>query len=366
MDLPVNSILNKYFFQGDKIMKFDVIVGNPPYNESDKSDGKGSAKPLYNLFVNLSRELKPDFITLITPSVWFLGGKGLSSFRKSMLSDKHLNFFGNYITSKDIFPGVNLRGGVNYFLWSSNYSNHVNGLCVNEYQNNKLISSSKREITIEGLDLFISDNVGFKIIKRLIEQKQIEVNYENSDKGLAKFVSERNPFGLSTTFNKFEDLDNKCSQYKVFRSGGKIGYINSNLLKKGQNLIGRIKVITPFANNIGTDLPDDNLNTIIAGSHEITTETFLVIGGELELTYKTAHYLEKYLKTKFVRYLIGLAKANQNGTRQTYRFVPKPDLLGNEINWTQSIDAINERLYEIYMLNDHERNFIESKIKQMN
>lgn len=355
--------LQQYFFKGDENMKFDVVVGNPPYNESDKDDAKGSSKPLYNLFIDLARSMLPDNISLITPSVWFLGGKGLDSFRKSMLSDSHFKDFENFITAKDVFGNVNLRGGVNYFIWDKNYDNSVEGITVNEFQHDKLISSKKRDFSVKNLNLFIADNYGFSILKRFIDNEIIDVDYENSGKTLANYVSERNPFGYPTTFKKFEENQDDNKQYKIYRAKGKTGYVTKTTMNKGQGLVNKVKVITPFANNIGTDLPDDNLNTQVIGANEIVTETYLVIGANLRLTTDSAQNLEKYLKTKFVRYLIGLAKANQNGTRQTYRFVPVQDFSGRDIDWEKSIAEIDQQLFMKYGLNRDEIDFIEKRVK---
>lgn len=357
--------LKQDYFKGDEDMKFDVVVGNPPYNENDKDDGKGSSKPLYNLFIDLARSISPDNITLITPSVWFLGGKGLDPFRKSMLSDPHFKDFENFITAKDVFCNVNLRGGVNYFIWDKKYDNSVEGITVNEFYDNKLISSKKRSFSIENLNLFIVDNYGFDILKRFIDNKIIDIDYENSEKTLANYVSERNPFGYPTNFKKFEENKGDNSQYKIYRAKGKTGYVTKTTMKKGGGLVDKVKVITPFANNIGTDLPDDNLNTQVIGPNEIVTETYLVIGTSLGLTAESAGNLEKYLKTKFVRYLIGLAKANQNGTRQTYRFVPLQDFSCQEIDWKTSIEEIDQQLFMKYGLSQEESHFIEEKVKAM-
>ena len=381
MDFPVENILNvdivnsydliannselpsKIKFKGDESLEFDIIVGNPPYNESDKNDGKGSSKPLYHHFISLAKKMNPEVISLITPSVWFLGGKGLDDFRESMLKDKCFKHFTNFITAKDVFSHVTLRGGVNYFLWNKEYDNVSEGINVTEIKAGNVISEDNRNFSIPGLNLFISDNIGFKIIKKLIDDNILNVDYENSLNTLANFVSERNPFGFSTTFKNFEPESASKDQFKIYRSRGLEGFVSKSLLKKGNKLVDVIKVITPFANNIGTDLPDDNLNTKIIGKGEIVTETYLVIGAEMDLDYSKAEYLEKYLKTKFVRYLISLAKANQNGTRQTYRFVPKPDFDLTDIKWTGEIKDINEDLYRYYNLNEEEISHIESSIK---
>ncbi|HFI0041552.1 TPA: Eco57I restriction-modification methylase domain-containing protein [Streptococcus suis] len=351
-------------FKGDNKMKFDIIVGNPPYNESDKNDGKGSSKPLYHHFINFARELEPEVISLITPSVWFLGGKGLDKFRESMLKDIHFKTFTNFITAKDIFKNVSLRGGVNYFIWNKSYDNTIKGVNVTEIKEKKIISKMDRPYSISGINLFISDSIGLQIIYKFIERSIIDIDYRNSEKTMSKYVSERNPFGFSTTFKDFKEENNeKQSLLKIYRSKGRCSYVSPELLNKGQEITQKLKVITPFANNIGTDLPDDNLNTKIIGKNEIVTETYLVIGAKLELTSQTAKFLEKYLKTKFVRYLISLAKANQNGTRQTYRFVPKPNFDESEINWNGSIEELNSSLYNYYKLSDTERGHIDHMIK---
>lgn len=347
-------------------MRFDAVVGNPPYQEEDKDDGKGSGSPLYNGFIDLARNMNPCCISLITPSVWFLGGKGLDSFRKSMLDDKHFKSFFNYITPKEVFPNVNLRGGVNYFIWSQDYDNTTSGITVSEYLNGHMVSSETREFSISGMNLFISDNFGFGLIKKLINAGVISPESNKSIDTLEEFVSERNPFGFPTTYTNFESNRNNDSQYRIYRAKGKTGYVSKSTLKKGFDLVDKIKVITPFANNIGTDLPDDNLNTRIIGKDDIVTETYLVIGAKLNLDTVSATNLSHYLHTKFARYLINLAKANQNGTRQTYRFVPLQDFTPqSDIDWTQPIPHIDRQLYAKYGLDDKEIAFIEEKVKAM-
>ncbi|HFR3406513.1 TPA: restriction endonuclease, partial [Streptococcus suis] len=157
-----------------------------------------------------------------------------------------------------------------------------------------------------------------------------------------------------------------ANDLRVYASKGNVGYIDSSLISKNTSIIENYKVLTAFANNIGTDLSDDNLNTIIASPKEICTETYLVIGASLNLSLDSSKNLGKYLTTRFVRFLISVAKANQNGTRKTYRFVPLQDFTSNsDIDWSQSISEINAQLYRKYGLSDDEIEFIESKVKEM-
>ena len=346
-------------------MKFDVVIGNPPYQENDNQSGKGSAKPIYDKFIEIAIDLNPNIVTLITPSVWFLGGKGLDQFRNNMLNDIHFKTFHNYITAKDVFPTVNLRGGVNYFVWSKYYDNSKTGIRVVTIQNNKVIDDGVREFKLSESDLFISENRALALLNRLVADNVIDMAYETSDIMLYKFVSERNPFGFTTVEKDFK-IKNFDGAVTMFASKGKKYYLNIDQIKKHRAWINKYKLFTPFANNIGTDLNDDNLNYIIGQPNEIANETFLTIGADLDLNQQSADALGKYLQTKFVRLLISLAKANQNGTQKTYRFVPLQDFTVNsDIDWTKSVSEIDQQLYMKYGLDDTEIQFIETHVKEM-
>lgn len=345
-------------------MKFDVVIGNPPYDEKDNDAGKGSAKPIYDKFIELAINLNPFCICLITPSVWFVGGKGLDKFRKEMLNDKRFKSFVNFETAKDIFPNVNLRGGVNFFLWQNGYDNK-NKIYSKTIANKKVISEGIRTYKLNNLDLFISENTSLKIIKHLFDCKYIDTDFETSSKMLYKFVSERNPFGFTTKENKFPTKSFKNS-ITMYASKGKRYFLNSENIVKRRNWIKKYKVFTAFANNISTDLPDDNLNTIIGIPGTIANESYLTIGADLNLNYTSAVNLSKYLKTKIVRFLIGLAKANQNGTQKTYRFVPLQDFtFDSDIDWSKSISEIDQYFYRKYNLSEDEINFIEMRVQAM-
>ena len=345
-------------------MKFDVIIGNPPYDEKDNVAGKGSSKPIYDKFMELAINLKPYCITLITPSVWFIGGKGLDQFRKRMLNDNQFKSFTNFETPKDIFPKVNLRGGVNFFLWQKDYDNK-NIIYSKTIGDKKVISEGFRPYKLYDLDIFISENTSLKILKHMIDNQYIDLNFELSQKMLYKFVSERNPFGFTTQDNNFpkESFKNSITMYA---SKGKRYFLKFENIKKHTDWIKKYKVFTPFANNISTDLADDNLNTIIGKPNTIANETYLTIGADLNLTEAGAMNLSKYLKTRMVRFLISLAKANQNGTQKTYRFVPLQDFTTqSEINWEKSVSHIDIQLYKKYHLSETDIKFIEKRIQAM-
>lgn len=187
---------------------------------------------------------------------------------------------------------------------------------------------------------------------------------------LYNYIFVRNPFRFTTDFKKSKEFKNDINglknPIKIFASKGISGYIERESILKNEKWIDCWKVLTPFANNIGTDLNDDNLNSIISSPQTISTETYLVIGADLNLNEKDCINLTKYLKIKFLRFLVSIVKVNQNGTRQTYKSVHLQAFTNNsDINWNKSISEIDEELFTKYRLNDNEKKYIRNKIKNM-
>ncbi|RPK01756.1 hypothetical protein BSBH6_03177 [Bacillus subtilis] len=345
---------------GDENLKFDVIIGNPPYQEMD-GGAQASASPIYQHFVRLAKELNPKLISLIMPTRWYVGGKRLDDFRDEMLNDIHLRELHDWLTPEDIFPNTNIRGGVCYFLWDSSFNNENNLTRVVTYKNNTIISDIARPLQYKDSNIFLRDSNAISILNK------VDCNSSNN---LMEYVSARNPFGFSTNFiqnSNFKNVSNTMNEpIKCYGNKGRVGYIELTEIKKNLLWINKWKVLTPYSNNIGTELNDDNLNTIVASPNSICTETYLVIGAELNLNEKGAHSLAKYMKSKFVRFLHSLAKNSQHGTRNTYRFVPVQDFSSNsDIDWSVSVQEIDNQLYVKYGLSDDEINHIETSIKAM-
>ena len=325
-------------------MKFDVIIGNPPYQMSD-GGAQASASPLYHKFVLQSIKLNPNFLSMIIPARWYAGGKGLSEFREEMLNDIHIKEFHDFPITSDCFPGVNIRGGICYFLWDKSYNNKNNRTKI--VTHGKFIKESLRNLKYKNTGIFIRNYESLSIIEKI-----------SSDDSLMPHVSKRKPFGLQTNFyrNKFFIKEYSCNMILCYAKNKEIGYVDKNIVKENNNIINRYKVFTPRANNIGTELNDDNQNAFLGKPSEICTESYIVIGGDLNLSKKEAENLVGYLKTKFARFCHSLAKSSQDATAKTYYFVPIQDF---SKSWTDA------ELYEKYHLSQEERAFIESMIKPM-
>jgi len=333
-------------------MKFDVIIGNPPYQMTDGGHGS-SATPLYDKFIETAKRLKPRFITMIVPSRWFAGGRGLDSFRKEMLDDKSIKELHDFPDSSDCFPGVEIKGGVNYFLWERDYQ----GDCiVNTYDGKNIISSAKRPLLLEGTNIFIRQNEGLDILKKVLSFK------ENS---FSKFVSNNDPFGFDVrqknsmkrkkpdfSLEKFKDSVN--FYYFNWHKLG-LGYINNENITRNKELITKHKIFITQNYGAGEGYPHQIINKpFIPHPNSCCTETYLSIGP-----FENKKLLENvlsYIETKFFRFLVMLKKNTQGAYKKVYEFVPVQDF---SKPWT------DEELYKKYSLSKAEIQTIEEMIKPM-
>ncbi len=342
-------------------MKFNAIVGNPPYMEMD-GGAQASAKPIYNLFVDIAKKIGPQYISMIIPTRWYTGGKGLDDFRHSMLNDIRISLLHDFLNPDQVFPKTNIRGGICYFLWDENYDNSINLTRVVTHKENGELVSVMRSLRSEEGDIFIRHEMALQILSKIR-------NYKNFT-SFRDHVSARKPFGLDGAFSNTQDFhstfDRMDSPLTCYAKGRKIGYVERRLYNFDNDLVDCYKVFTPYANNIGTELNDDNLNTFVGNPGSICTETFILLGHNLNLNEISASNLSKYLSTRFTRFLHGLAKSSQHGTSKTYRFVPLQDFTTNsDIDWNRSVQEIDKQLFLKYNLSEEEINFIESIIKPM-
>ena len=151
------------FYGGNRNMKFDIVIGNPPYQLSD-GGAQASSRPIYQLFVQQAIALKPKYISMIMPSRWMAGGKGLDDFRESFISDKHILKLNDFTNSKVCFPNNDIKGGVCFFLWDREYK----GKCQIIKSDNGKISKSARYLKEGNVDIFIRDDRLVEILKKVV------------------------------------------------------------------------------------------------------------------------------------------------------------------------------------------------------
>ncbi len=351
---------NLFYKEGDGKMKFDIVVGNPPYQEAD-GGAQASAKPIYQYFVAIANQLSSRFTSLIIPTRWFVGGKGLDEFRNGMLNDFHVKELHDCLTPDSIFPNTNIRGGVCYFLRDLDYNNINDLVNVITYENNSIINDVRRPMKFENKDVFIRDGSAFTIIEKV---NNLDFN------SLANYISSLRPFGLRGYFSKTENyknsIDNMLSPVVCYAKGRQKGFVEKKYVITHLEWINKWKVFIPRADNIGTELSDDNLNSFIGKPNEICTESYLVVGADLGLDEDSAKNLEKYMKTKFVRFLHSLLKSSQDATSKTFELVPIQDFTENsDVDWNKSIKEIDQQLYLKYDLTNEEIEHIENSIKEM-
>lgn len=320
-------------------MKFDVIIGNPPYQLNDGGGAGSSAKPIYNLFIEQAKKMNPRYLIMVIPSRWFSGGKGLDRFRSDMAQDERIRKITDYADSRDIFPGVDIAGGVMYFLWERDYK----GLCFIDtiYKGKHL----KEERSLSEFNYVIRYSLGAQIIRKINKY---------SDQSINSLVSTRMPFGLNSRVRPQKSGELTL----VWQSG--IGPIQKSEITKGHSLIDSWKVMFSKTTSDHAGQPDKNGTRRIFSKIEILppghvcNETYLVI-GPLK-SKKEATNLKAFLKTKFCRFLVGAVLMTQNITRDMFSYVP---LIKLNKEWT------DRECYSEFKLSDEEMNFIEENIREM-
>jgi len=322
-------------------MKFDVIVGNPPYQLNDGGGMGQSAIPLYQKFVEQAKKLSPKYLSMIIPARWYSGGKGLDDFRKEMLHDRSLRIIVDFPNAIDCFPGVEIKGGVCYFLWDRDNK----GDCkVITSKKNQVESSLLRPLLEEGTETFIRYNDAISIFRNVHKKKETKFN---------SVVSNRNPFGFLANFKKYKNEPFNNS-FKIYVRGG-FGYIDNSQVTSNRELISAHKIFISKAYNAGDNYPHQIINVPFYGEpNSICTETYLVIGAFTSRV--EAENVLSYMQSKLFRLLVLLKKISQNTTSSTYQFVP---LQNFSEPWT------DEKLYAKYGLTEEEIAFIDSMIRPM-
>lgn len=356
-----NNLINKlskpsyWNIKGVDKMKFNAIVGNPPYQEMDGGAG-ASAKNIFPYFVNVSKKLRPDYISLIIPARWYVAGKNLDDFREDMIHDKHIIKLFDYVDSKDIFPTVEIKGGICYFLRSENEEKP----CEILYHNDEEVRCSTRYLHDLG-EVYIRDD---RIIS--IAHKVIDNDFESFD----TIVSSSRPYGLRGDFFKdpgkynlpeiFDDKVNTNDLTIIGRENNNrvLKYIPQNYPLPRKEGLDKYKLFVNRTYGTGKLGQDNRPTPLIGKPGELCTETFLQLGPfESEIEAKN---VLKYMETKLFKLLVGINKTTQDAPKRVYGFVPIQDFTeSSEIDWNS---PVSEQLYEKYDLTSEEIEFIEKLI----
>lgn len=329
-------------------MKFNVIVGNPPYQVMDGGAG-ASAMPIYNKFVEISKQIKPYYMSLIMPARWYAGGKGLDDFRDMMLNDSHISQITDFVNSKDCFPNASIGGGVLFYLWNYQYK----GLCKFTSIHNGISETSMR--VLNEYDTFIRFNKAIAIAAKV---------RECSNQFMSSIISSRNPFGVSSVIR-----GKKKGKYQLISSDG-IGYLEKGDFVDNCGWVNKYKVLISKVTAEHAGEPDRHgMFRVISRMElleplDLCTDSYLVIGGSSIKKEVLSVYC--YLRCKFTRFMLMLAVSSINLSREKFQFVPLQDFTSNsDIDWSVSIPEIDAQLYEKYCLSGDEIAFIEKMIKPM-
>ena len=329
-------------------MKFDVIIGNPPYQMNDGGGEGSSATPIYDKFVKNAIKLNPRYLTMIIPARWYSGGKGLDSFRDEMLNDRHLRIIHDFPETSDCFPGINIRGGVCYFLWDRNQK----GDClIYNHKGNIVISFLERPLLEGNSTTFIRYNEAISILNKVRSFKE-----ETMDNR----VQSRLPFGIPSNFENYELTKSSKANITLFRSdrsksSQKQFFIYSRYITKNIAWKDKKKVLVSKASPGGDEYPHSIISTpLYADVNTVCTETYLIV--DFVNNKVEGQNLISYMTTRFFRFMMSLIKNTQNISKGVFAFVPVQDY---SKSWT------DEELYAKYGLTEEEIAFIKSMIRPM-
>ncbi|TXH41645.1 MAG: restriction endonuclease [Actinobacteria bacterium] len=331
-------------------MQFDVIIGNPPYQLDDGGAGS-SAQPIYNKFVESAKSLDPRYLSLVIPARWYAGGKGLNEFRQEMLTDSRLSVIHDYPDTNDVFPGLNVRGGIMYFLWERDRRGHVT---VTNHMGNTDFGSTARPLLEPGLDTFIRFGTAVDILAKVI---QVETGQDHDlalpgSKSFATLVSARKPFGLPTNFADFSSkpTDRRAIELRRF---GAAGYVSEQQLVENAQWANQWKLFVPYASPGSDDYPHLVLsNPLVGGPGTACTETYLVVGPFS--SERECLNARSYMRTQLFRFLVLALRASQHVTQRVYRLVPQLDF---------SVPWDDQALYARYQIADEEIALIDMLVK---
>ncbi|WP_339864934.1 Eco57I restriction-modification methylase domain-containing protein [Paremcibacter congregatus] len=323
-------------------MQFDVIIGNPPYQMTGGAGGSSDSS-IYHLFVQQAFNLEPRFVSMVIPSRWMAGGRGLDDFRAEMLKSEHIRSLTDFPDSGTAFPGVQIKGGICYFLWDRDHT----GPCdVTRMADGA--ESIQRDRELGEFDVFIRDERALGILRKVISK---------SEPSILDLISGDTPFGIATNFQDWSEKQGteKIPLHLICRGKRTIGYMDRDLVRKNVAALDVWKVLVPKAYGAGESFPHQILGKeIVASPPSACTQTYLVVSPFQ--SEEAARSFASYYRTRLFRFLVSLRKITQDALRSTYSWVPQ-----------QKWDKIwsDQELYEKYGIEPDEIAFIESMIRPM-
>lgn len=365
-----NKIKGKYLTIKEiigKDMKIRAIVGNPPYHVNDGSGASDDASnPIYQEFVNISKTFIPQFISMIMPSKWMVGGKVvLKSFRSAMMNEAHISHMVDYENDREIFPIAHNDGGICHFLYNNNY-NKKGSLRYIYHLTNGQILDTVRTLKDGKADIVIRDARRISIIDKVSQ----------GEKRFKDIVSLTQPYGIrKDLFNSPERYPDahlsetpfegcvKIYGVKGIKGGAKRteGYITTTPITKNSDTVEKYKLFFTTSYSTNATTPPQ---AIIGNKNEICTETFLMIGPFATQTEQLN--CKKFFDTNFFKILLFFGRGTMQVSRDVFRFIPLLDFSDkSKMNWNKSMEEIDAHLYAKYNFSDEEIAFIESMIKPM-
>lgn len=330
--------------EGNK-MKFNAVVGNPPYQMVDGGHGSSSTS-IYGIFVEISIKISQQYVSLIMPSRWMTGGKGLDSFRAFMINNHHINILHDYMNASELFSNASIEGGICYFLFNSSKESEC---FVVTHKSDGSTTESKRYLDEGNMDIVVRDEIAIEILNK------VKPYLEKGN--FSQLVSKRNPFNIGSNVENI--ISDKSTSIKILCRKNyerAVCYLKEeNIPTKNTEYINSYKLFISKADGaagqIGNPIPAKIIGKVEIGYPKmVCSETFLMVGPfkneEISVNVK------EYMTTKFFRFLVGIRK-NKNMTSETYSFVPLIDF---------SNKVCDAELYRIFGLSVSEINYIEKMI----
>ncbi|NJM29054.1 MAG: restriction endonuclease [Rhizobiales bacterium] len=334
----INSRIAEFF--GDE-MQFDVIIGNPPYQMTGGAGGTSDSS-IYHLFVEQAIKLEPRYLSMVMPARWIAGGRGLDDFRRMMLGDGHLHELVDYPASYDVFPGVEIKAGVCYFLWDLEHRGDCN---VTTIRSGEVLGPVSRKL--DEYDIFVRDARAVSILHKVLGRGETSIN---------SILTRDTAFGLASNFEGYHEKERSgdVPLHYIRRMKRGVAYIGRNIVSKSAHLIDTWKVLVPEAYNGGDGLPHQIVGKpLIVSSPSVCTQSFLFfhVGSR-----SAAKSLQSYYATRFFRFLLSQRKITQHALHSTYAWVPMQ-------NWDQT--WTDDKLYAKYGFTAQEQSYIKTQVRAM-